>query len=107
MTKLKKVWLERNDCIDIDFDEEDEIKSISKTVTEKCGFLETSSYLAETESSQCGRIHANIADRVVDGYDKILRGQYPFLATIHNSGTNNLMCGGTLISARHILTGLN
>lgn len=102
---MKKVWLERNECIDIDFDDKEKLKTIVQTVATKCGFIETTSKI-DISNVQCGRIDSNIAQRIVDGFDKILRGQYPFVTTIHDLKTNKLICGGTLIGPRHVLTGL-
>lgn len=75
-----------------------------QTVTAKCGFTETTSKI-DIGNVQCGQVDSNIAQRIVDGFDKILRGQYPFVTTIHDLKTNRLICGGILISSRHVLTG--
>jgi len=38
--------------------------------------------------------------------DKILKGQFPFLAAIFSEESGTVFCGGTLIAPKHVLTGL-
>lgn len=57
----------------------------------------------EVESVECGT--TNVIDTRITKGDTTVRGQYPFLAALYLSKTDTFFCGGTLLSARHVLTG--
>lgn len=42
---------------------------------------------------------------IVNG-TKTLRGEWPFLVALYNAENLEIFCGGTLISQRHVLTGI-
>lgn len=53
-------------------------------------------------SSRCGQI--SIGSGLVQGGHGSRKGQWPFAAAIY-SNENEFICGGSLISSRHVLTG--
>jgi hypothetical protein len=38
LNKLKEVWLRKNECIDENFEGQDEIAGMTQTITQTCGF---------------------------------------------------------------------
>lgn len=51
---------------------------------------------------ECGTVNL-VRPRVLGGSDT-LKGEWPFIATIQNR--SNYICAGTIISNRHVLTGM-
>lgn len=67
--------------------------------------------LCHAAYSQCGRVTvtppiANDIDvRIMFGSDTF-RGEFPFLVALNYTKDSTFFCGGTLISKKHVLTGM-
>lgn len=98
LVKLRKVFISNNFCIDEDFPSSLEIASLPQVASEKCGFEETFN-----NSCECGKT-IKTEGRIMNGrYSN--RGQWPFMAALFYRRNDIFFCGGSLISARHVLTG--
>lgn len=59
--------------------------------------------MCNASSIECGTVEL-IIPQVVGG-KQALRGEWPFIAAIFKIEKHTLICGGTIISIKHILTG--
>lgn len=104
LTKLKEVFLRRNTCIDEEFINPRQIASMPKTVSDKCGFADAyeQEQYEEVLNIDCGKVVYSTG--YVIGGKGTERGQWPFLVALINLETNKFMCGGNLITTKHVLT---
>lgn len=51
----------------------------------------------------CGKTEFSTA--YIIGRNTTERGQWPFLVALHSLEQNKFICGGSLITSRHVLTG--
>lgn len=102
LTDLAYLHLSGNECIDEDF-EGPRMQLAAQKVQEKCGFREgnrTENFFA----FDCGKVSFN--QGFVIGGEKVLRGQWPFVAALRYIKSKEFFCGGVLITKRHVVTGI-
>lgn len=58
----------------------------------------------EILTSKCG-LTSSLSASLTIGGNKTARGQWPFLVGIFSIKTDAFICGGNLISAKHVMTG--
>lgn len=58
----------------------------------------------EVSADQCGTVKF-IEPQIVGG-SQTTRGEWPFIAALYYTDDAKFFCGGTLISAKHVLTGV-
>lgn len=56
-------------------------------------------------SSQCGTV--NLLQPTILKGTPTLRGEWPFIAALVEQNNDEFFCGGTLISAKHVMTGMH
>lgn len=101
LTNLIVVWLRGNKCIDEDFIADDNLGDLVKIVSTNCGL----SSQCDKTFSLANQSNPNFGTRIIGGTNTE-RGQYPFLAAIFLLEGSKFICGGSLISNQHVLTGL-
>lgn len=52
---------------------------------------------------ECGTV--SIIDDAIRRGDEAIKGAWPFAAVLSKRSDNKVLCGGTLISKKHVLTG--
>lgn len=52
---------------------------------------------------ECGRV--NVTKPLIRGGNVTHRGEWPFIVALYEVSPSKYICGGTLISDRHVLTG--
>lgn len=52
---------------------------------------------------ECGKV--NLALPLVSGGNETARSEWPFIAALYDLRSTEYICGGTLISNKHVLTG--
>lgn len=102
---MKQVFLKRNICIDEVFDNPERIVRLPQIVSEKCGFPDASKPIMSSHvfDLDCGKVEFSTG--FVIGGNKTERGQWPFLVALYSLEKNSFLCGGSLITSRHVLTG--
>lgn len=53
---------------------------------------------------QCGTVR-DVRLPLILGGNQTIRGQWPFVVALHKGEVFEYICGGTLISTKHVLTG--
>lgn len=113
LNKLR-VFNSLHNCVDENFESSTEIATISRLVSEKCGFEENSAN--ETQpmkmnlfSFECGVAKSSnddslISSRIIGGTESV-RGEWPFLVALHHLDADKFFCSGNLITLQHVLTG--
>lgn len=96
MNNLQIVFLSSNECINEDFFTETKLTDLVRIVDEKCKFF-----------VKCGRTFEtkDLNLRIIGG-KTTKRGQYPFMAALHLIKNGTFFCAGSLISSKHVLSGL-
>lgn len=67
--------------------------------------------ITEISGSECGTV-SPIESRTsystfrIGGGDEVQKGDYPFVAALYQTNERQFFCGGTLISVKHVLTGI-
>lgn len=56
-----------------------------------------------SSSSGCGNLSEDVLDPTNDGESK--RGQWPWLVSLHEHSNSNFICGASIISEKHLLSG--
>lgn len=57
----------------------------------------------QVHCTECGKVNS-IEDLIIDGTKSIIE-RWPFVVVIHQLNNSEYLCGGTLISMKHILSG--
>lgn len=96
------VNLKKSECIDENFEGDEEILGLSNAVTERCGFAEVGSSDFQKLFANCSAIP--YAKGYIIGGKRAEPGQWPSLAAILLNATRQFFCGGNLITDRHVLT---
>lgn len=92
-----------NVCIDAVFDGVGSIRRLSKEVTQKCAFSDTSEVAFEKLFNiRCGTVP--YATGYIIGGSEAKRGQWPFMVGLMYRPWNKFFCGGSLITNRHVLS---
>lgn len=92
LTKLKLVLLQGNICISENFFDKEKIATLAQVVDAKCGL-----------NHDCGKV-AFGGGLIFNGL-KTSRGLWPFLVALHHILANQVFCGASLISTKHVHTG--
>lgn len=75
----------------------------TKPRTTRTSSIQTSFSTPATSTNQnCGK--TSFLSGLVVGGTQTYRGQWPFLVALHHLETDKFFCGGSLISAQHVLT---
>lgn len=59
----------------------------------------------EVDANECGAVR--YIEPQITGGSQTSRGEWPFIAALYYTNDAKFFCGGTLISAKHVLTGNN
>lgn len=105
---MAKLFLHKNECIDEDFLGKPRIQEMAKAVTSKCGFPQNLFDVAEAEVTihlkfKCGQVSFGNGNAV--GGTQAKKGQWPFLVSLHSIELSSHICGGNLITTKHVMTG--
>lgn len=125
MKKLRVANLADNECIDEAFSSErsfsnpSKITEIVESVSRQCGFAEvprttgfttrsiTQSSITKSNQSglnfDCGKSSTSVG--LVTGGSTAKLGQWPFLVSLYDVDLDAHLCGGSLITNQHVLTG--
>lgn len=60
-------------------------------------------FVTANEFNECGK--PKMYYGLVYGGNETQKGEFPFLAALYHIESDVVFCGGTLISAKHVLTG--
>lgn len=56
-----------------------------------------------SHSQECGKINARLS--LIVGGNKAIRGEFPFLVALFEYLKEDFLCGGTLVTNKHAITG--
>lgn len=102
MNRLKSVWMGDNKCIDKDFDMEHEhlvLSQLTQLDQINCGFPENNPPF----KFNCGK--NSFPSTTIIGGTETIHGQWPFVAALRYVKVDEHFCGGTIITAQHVVTG--
>lgn len=100
---LNTVDLRSNQCIDESFEGPDGMNTLPKAVTEKCVFTEVDGLkFKKLLDIDCGNTF--FKNNLIYGGNKTKPKQWPFLVGILQKFEKTFICGGSLISNKHVLT---
>ena len=60
-------------------------------------------FVLYSSASGCGKLSDEVSDATGDGESK--KGQWPWLVSLHEYANHNLICGASIISEKHLLSG--
>lgn len=132
LDKLSNVFLFGNECINEDFDEAERIANMPRIVTLKCGFGEPESKLVGSAvashglglgsglGSESAQVEGHAlasqicgvpkkATGLIFGGENFDRGDFPWMVALYHKTLRKrkaeYICGGSVISDRHVVTG--
>lgn len=62
-------------------------------------------FISEIGGQECGEVKIDWGNRVANG-KKAVKGEWPFLAALYKLESSEYFCGSTVITNKHVLTGL-
>lgn len=61
--------------------------------------------VVQVDGLECGTV--NLYRDTILGGKEVMKDEWPFIAALLYSSTSKYFCGGTIISQKHVLTGIN